>query len=141
MTKSYFVDTNIFIYASGKDHAYKVPSVGFLEKMAKGKIEVMISSEVLQEILYRFCVIKARKDGLVLCQKVVSLCPVIFPVTREDAVLAAKLMEQNDKLGPRDAIHCAVMKNNNISTIVSYDRDMDGLSGIKRVSPEMLLSF
>lgn len=138
MTKPCFVDTNIFIYASGKDHSYKAPCVGFLEKIAKGKIEVMISSEILQEILYRFCVIKARKEGLILCRKVASLCPVILPVTREDAVLAVSLMEQHAKLGPRDAIHCAVMKNNMISTIVSYDRDMEGLSGVKRMTPEMI---
>jgi predicted nucleic acid-binding protein len=39
------------------------------------------------------------------------------------------------RLRPRDSIHAATAIENKITTIISYDRGFDGVSGLKRIEP------
>lgn len=61
-----FVDTNIFIYASGAPSPYKKPAEEILIKIAKNQLKAVTNSEVLQEILYRYYAIKEPKKGFIL---------------------------------------------------------------------------
>ncbi len=130
-----FVDTNIFMYAVGADHPYKVPSLRFFETVAQGKGEIAISAEVLQEILYRFWAIRRMDEGFQLFDYAQSLCHWVLPVTQEEVQKAKELMVGIPKISPRDAIHVATMKKNRISTIISYDQGFDCVKEIKRIEP------
>lgn len=58
----------------------------------------------------------------------------LIPVKRT-TVLKAQEISEAYKLKPRDALHAAAAIENKISVIVSYDKDFDGIEGIKRVEP------
>lgn len=130
-----FVDANIFMYAIGGGHPYKIPSLKFFELVTQEKRELVINVEVLQEILYRFWAIKRMKEGFELFTYAQSLSTFILPITGEDVTWAKKMMEKITQLSPRDALHAATMKNNRIATIVSYDRGFDQIKEIKRIEP------
>ena len=49
-----FVDSNIPMYVAGRDHPNREPSKRFLERVRSSEIEACTSTEVLQEILYRY---------------------------------------------------------------------------------------
>ena len=49
-----FVDTNVFIYAVGRDHPMKRPCVHVIKRIRDGGIVAVINTEIIQEILYRF---------------------------------------------------------------------------------------
>jgi len=49
-----FVDSNIPKYVAGRPHAHQEPSRHFLDAVARKEIDACTSSEVLQEILYRY---------------------------------------------------------------------------------------
>lgn len=131
-----FVDTNIFIYSVGRDHPYKSPSLHFLSSVAEGKEKIVISAEVLQEILYRFWSIRRMKDGFELFEQAVSLSEMVLPIFQETTKKAKELLRLQPDIGPRDAFHVATMLENKISTIVSYDRHFDLVKDIKRIEPE-----
>jgi len=38
-------------------------------------------------------------------------------------------------LKPRDALHIATMLENGVSTMLSFDKDFDGVKGIERIEP------
>ena len=59
-----FVDSNILMYASDKEHPNKIPSIKVLELISEGKIIGMTSTEVFQEILYRYQAIELLDKGL-----------------------------------------------------------------------------
>ena len=59
----------------------------------------------------------------------VHICPVVFPVTLADTDWATQLLV-GQQMGAREAIHAAVMLNNDVRTIASFDR----VGGIERVS-------
>jgi predicted nucleic acid-binding protein len=66
----------------------------------------------------------------------VRICPYIYPVTLADTDLAVDLYSNqakaSKKVGVRDSIHVAVMKNNGIQKIASYDTGFDNFKGISR---------
>ncbi len=58
-----FIDSNIFMYAGGVEHAKKAPSLAFLSSIASKEVEACTSVEVLQEILHRYRSIDRWNDG------------------------------------------------------------------------------
>lgn len=50
-------------------------------------------------------------------------------------ILKAQEIVEKHRLTPRDAIHAATAIENNINTIVSYDKDFDNLDTVKRIEP------
>jgi uncharacterized protein len=133
-----FIDTNIPMYAAGKDHPFKNKCLGILESIAREEIEAYTDTEVLQEILYRFSYINQRKIGFDLFDLFATIMDgVILPILQNDIILARLLAEKEEtvKLSPRDLIHLAVMLNNDIRHIVTTDRGFARIPGIEVITP------
>lgn len=130
-----FVDTNIFIYASGDPHPYKEPSKHILERIAQNQLKAVTNTEVLQEILHRYCVIKDRARGFTIFDDCIKIIPVILPITKQDISKAREILQEYPLLEARDATHAAVMFNRGIKTICSYDKHYDQIKELKRVEP------
>lgn len=128
-----FVDSNIPMYVAGRDHPLKEPARRFLARVRAAKVDACTSTEVLQEILYRYTAL----DRLDLAQEVydlfVQLCPVVFSVTLADTDRAKELLGAHTGLGARDAIHAAVMMNHDVRHIATFDTGFDGLKEIDRL--------
>ena len=134
--KTVFVDSNIFMYAAGKAHAHKEPSVRFLLRIAEGDMQAVTSCEVLQEIIYRYWSIKEQDIGMRIVDHIIALIPAILPVTRADILRAKELLIQSPTITPRDALHAAVMLRHQIPTICTFDKHFDRIDGIKRLTPQ-----
>jgi predicted nucleic acid-binding protein len=130
-----FVDANIFMYAAGRDHPYKVPCLHALELIEKGNLPAVADVEVLQELLYRYWHIGELEKGLRLYDDFEALVPEIFDVTLRDVDRARSLMKKKRALSPRDALHVAVMLNHRVQEILSVDTDFDAVTGIRRINP------
>lgn len=128
-----FVDSNIPMYVAGREHPNRAPSMRFLEMARAGEIRICSSAEVLQEILYRYASIGQREVGYRVYDLFVALCPVVFPVTIADTDRAKELLAGMKGPSVRDAVHAAVMLNNDIQRIATFDRGFDGIPGVTRV--------
>ena len=53
-----FIDSNIPMYVAGANHPHRAPAVRFLERVRRGEVEASTSTEVLQEILYRYSALR-----------------------------------------------------------------------------------
>lgn len=129
------LDVNIFMYAAGAPHPHKEPSLRLLQRVVDNELDVVTDTEALQEILYRYWKLKRAAQGIALVEEVTRLMPVILPVQRADAILAASLLGQHPQIEPRDAIHAAVMLNAGIAHLYSYDEHFDLVAGLKRLLP------
>jgi len=129
-----FVDSNIPMYVAGREHPSRGPALRFLERVRAGEIEACTSTEVLQEILYRYAALKRLDLARQVYELFVQLCSVVHPVTLADSDRAKELTCGNSGLGARDAIHAAVMLNNDLRHIASFDRAFDGLPEIERLA-------
>lgn len=131
-----FVDSNIPMYVAGRDHPNRGPALRLLERARAHELELCSSTEVLQEILYRY----VRLDQVALAAEVYDLfvpqCAVVLPVTIADTDRARKLLLEVPGVGVRDAVHAAVMLENGIRTIATFDQAFDRIPGIERLPLE-----
>ena len=128
-----FVDSNVPMYVAGRDHPLREPARRFLERVRAGDVEICTSTEVLQEILYRYAALRRRDLAATVYDLFVQLCPVVFPVTLADTDRAKTVMINTDTISVRDAVHAAVMLNNSVSQIATFDEGFDAVDGIERV--------
>lgn len=128
-----FVDSNIPMYVAGRDHPHRDPSRRFLERARAGDIDICTSTEVLQEILYRYAALKRLDLAAAVYDLFVQLCPTVLPVTLADTDRAKTLMTGSAQVGARDAIHAAVMLNHDIDQIATFDGGFDRIGGLTRL--------
>jgi uncharacterized protein len=133
-----FIDTNIPMYAAGKEHPLKDSCLDILRSVACGELIAYTDTEVFQEILYRYFSINKRKFGLQIFDSYSQIMyDSVLPVRHEDMILARKLSDQisNVKLSHRDLIHLAVMLNNGIGHIITTDRAFEKIDNIQVIYP------
>lgn len=130
-----FIDSNIPMYVAGRDHPSREPSRRFLEEVRSGLVEGCTSTEVLQEILYRYFALKRPDLAEQVYDLFVQLCPTVFPVTLADTDRARILLSRGLGIGVRDAVHAAVMLNNDVLRIATFDRAFDRMEQIERLTP------
>jgi len=128
-----FVDSNVPMYVAGREHPHRGPARRFLERARSGSLEICTSTEVLQEILYRYTALKRTDLAGAVYDLFVQLCPIVFPVTLADTDRARRLVVDRPETRVRDAIHAAVMLNNDVSDIATFDRGFHLIEGVRRV--------
>ncbi|HXG56910.1 MAG TPA: type II toxin-antitoxin system VapC family toxin [Vicinamibacterales bacterium] len=63
----------------------------------------------------------------------VQICPVVLPVTLADTGRAKDLLVTTAGVSARDAVHAAVMLNNNVRQIATFGSGFDRFDGIERI--------
>lgn len=131
----YLVDTNIFVYARGRDHPYRGPCRAVLEAVRDGLVVLEASVELVQEfahLLLRRGV--GREQALDEIEEVRSQCrlhPFDVPVLHE----ATALLRRYPQLEVRDAVHAATAVQAGLPAIVSTDIAFDAVDEVQRIDP------
>ncbi len=131
----YFLDTCVPLYAVGMPHPYRDACRAVIRGASRREFRAVTSTEVIQEIAYRFSALERRAEGVQLARDFADTVTDVLPVTREDALRSLELLEGHPVLRPRDALHVAVMEAAGLRLIVTADRHFDGLTDIRRVDP------
>ncbi|HXH93618.1 MAG TPA: type II toxin-antitoxin system VapC family toxin [Thermoanaerobaculia bacterium] len=129
-----FIDSNIPMYVAGREHPNREPSLRFLEAVRRNDVEGCTSTEVLQEILYRYSALGRLDVAREVYNFFVAMCPMIFDVTLTDTNMARDLLMKHRGISARDAVHAAVMLNHDIELIATFDSDFDRVAGIRRLA-------
>lgn len=129
-----FVDSNIPMYVAGREHPLRGPALRFLGKARDGDVEICTSTEVLQEVLYRYSALKRPDLAGSVYDLFVHMCPVVLPVALADTDRARRLVTDVPGISVRDAIHAAVMLNHDVTDIATFDTGFDRVPGVRRVA-------
>lgn len=129
-----FVDSNVPMYVAGREHPNREPARRFLGRARTGEVPICTSTEVLQEILYRYVALERVDLAMTVYDLFVEVCPVVLPVTLADTDRARDLLRESTGLSVRDAVHAAVMLNNEVTDIASFDEGFDRIAGIRRLT-------
>ncbi|MGE3841118.1 MAG: type II toxin-antitoxin system VapC family toxin [Vicinamibacterales bacterium] len=129
-----FVDSNVPMYVAGRDHPHRAAARRFLERARAGEVDICTSTEVLQEILYRYGALKRLDLAASVYDLFVQLCPTVLPVTLADTDRAKSLIVGKGRIAVRDAVHAAVMLNNAVAEIATFDEAFDRIAGVTRFS-------
>ena len=121
------------MYVAGREHPHREPAMRFLARVKEGAVEGCTSTEVLQEILYRYTALGKRGLAREVYTLFVDICPVVLSVDLADTDLACQLMSELPDISARDAIHAAVMRNHDVESIATFDEDFGRIPGIRRI--------
>lgn len=128
-----FVDSNIPMYIVGWPHPNKDAARRVLEQCITRGERLVTSAEVLQEIMHRYHAIR-RPDAIQPAfDAVLGVVDEVYPIDESDVRRAKDLMMGLSKLSARDALHVAVMKQQGIERVMSFDTGFDSVGWIERV--------
>jgi len=137
-----YVDSNVFLYPI----VYRLETIeeakeskNFLLKISEGSVEACTATITWDEIVWVIRRIFGLKPSIELGRKFLEFPNLKLLSVKRSVILRAQRLIEKYKIKPRDAIHAATALENNIETIVSYDRDFDKLEEIKRLDPRSLL--
>ncbi|MCY0874309.1 MAG: PIN domain-containing protein [Acidianus infernus] len=114
---TYFIDSNVFVYAKIGDKKYGKCSQEIIKAIYKGKIEAIIDTVVLLEVANALRKLKV-KDVEEEILAILSLPIQVVEVTKEDIIQAVK----EDDLSPYDALHYVISKKSS-AIIITADQD------------------
>lgn len=135
-----FLDVNVPMYAAGTDHPYKESCIWVLTEIVNDRLDAVIDTEIIQEILYRYGALQQWEVGVQMARSLLDLVPTVLPVTVNDMHVAVALFADYAAQGvkARDVVHAAVMHNHQLVHIISADKHFDQIDGIIRLDPQSL---
>ena len=136
MSRVAFIDANVPIYATGRDHPNKEPCARILMMVAESPLVFITDVEVLQELVHRYIALGRWTLGREVLQSFAEVMQDrIEPVYEEDIHLAARLADHHPGISARDLVHVAVMERLGADRIISADSDFDRLPNVTRLNP------
>lgn len=131
----YLVDTNIFVYARGREHPYREPCRALLRAAGDGLIQLDGSVEVVQEFTH-LLVRRGLDREQVLAEAREVRSQYRLHAFDEDVLRTVlTLLANYTELGVRDAVHAATALRAGITQIVSADHVFDAVGEVTRVDP------
>lgn len=117
-----FVDTNVIMYAVGREHPLREEARSFWLEQARSGEVLVSSAEVLQELLHAYLPVGrlGTLDAALTLAR--SRLGVIWSVEREDVELARSLVDRHPGLGARDLIHVACCARRAVDRVKTFDR-------------------
>lgn len=128
------VDSNIPMYLIGASHPHKNDAQRLLERLVSDRQRLVTDAEVLQEILHRYVAIDRRDAIQPAFDALLRVVDQVMPVDGAVVERAKQIVMGNRRMSARDAVHLAVMEQNGIDRILSFDSGFDGFPGITRLS-------
>jgi len=127
------VDSYIPMYLIGVDHTHKFDSQRLIEKFLSERQRLVSDAEVLQEILHRYTSIRRHRFIQQAFDALYGIVDEVLPVDKEVMERAKQIVLAHTEASARDAVHLAVMEQNGIDRILSFDSGFDQFPGITRL--------
>jgi len=135
----YLIDANIFLEVQLDQENAKVCE-NVLRKLQQGEIEgILIDFTIDTIVVIMENYGKSWNDIKIFLSSLFGYEGIYVQFTTLSDRIAATNYMKNFGLDFDDALVLQAMKKNGIASIISYDKDFDKVSGIKRVLPENLL--
>ena len=128
------VDSHIPMYLVGSPHPHKTDAQRLLEKLIANRERLVTDAEALQEILHRYVAIGRRDAIQPAFDALLGVVDEVLSVDRVAVERAKQIVLGYRQLSARDAVHLAVMEQNGVRQILSFDAGFDAFPGIARLS-------
>lgn len=122
------------MYQVGGQHPHKADAQRLLERLVSDRERLVTDAEVLQEILHRYAAIDRRDAIQPTFDALLRIVDEVFPVDLSAAEKAKTILLGHPRLSSRDALHLAIMEQQGVERILSFDAGLDGFPGITRLA-------
>ncbi len=129
------LDTTVLAYAVGADHPLRVPCRAIVDAIGDGRIAATTTIEVVQEFLHVHARRGRREAAIERARDYLRLLSPLREVQAEDFEAALVLFAAQPTLGAFDSVLAAVAMRNPPGVLVSADRALARVSGLRHVDP------
>lgn len=134
--RRFLFDTSIFIYALGREHAYREPCREILRRAGADELIGEASADLVQELAHqRFRRTGDRAEAADAAKTATRLCR-LHPLEPDDVLRGIDLFATNPRLDARDAVFAALALNRGIDAVLATDRAFDEVEGLERIDPD-----
>ncbi|WP_343571513.1 type II toxin-antitoxin system VapC family toxin [Mycobacterium sp.] len=123
-----FVDTNVFMYAVGRDHPLRTPARDFFAHSVEQVDRLVTSAEVIHELLHAYLPV-GRVATLDAALTLARSLTESWPVEPADVFHARSLHNRHRGLGARDLLHLACCQRRGVTRIKTFDRTLASAFG------------
>lgn len=116
-----FVDTNVFMYAVGREHPLRDEARAVFRDPGSGP-PLVTSAEVLQELMHAYLPVGRLESLDAALELARGRTAAIWTVEAEDVGLARGLAVKHPGLGARDLLHLACMTRRGATGLRTFDR-------------------
>ena len=109
------------MYAVGASHPNRQSADDFFVSARQTDAKLATSAEVLQELLHVHSAIGKPQNLFAALSLVEEARVEIWPLEKEDVMLAAQLRETHPSLSARDLCHLASCQRRNIDEMMTFD--------------------
>lgn len=128
------LDSNVPMYLVGADHPHKIDAQRVLADLIVRGERLVTDVEVFQEMMHRYVAIQRPEAIQPAFDVVLDLADEVLSIGIDEVQEAKRVVLGRFDVSARNAIHVAVMRAHEISTIVSFDAGFDRIPGIERLS-------
>ena len=119
-----FVDTNVVMYAVGREHPLRAEAQAFFRRQLEEPEGLVTSAEVLQELLHAYLPVDRLETLEAAFALVEASIPTIWSIEPDDVRYARTLVESQTQLGARDLLHLACCHRRGVDRIQTFDRSL-----------------
>jgi uncharacterized protein len=130
-----FVDSAVLMYAAGRDHPLRAPSIRFLDQVADGSIQAITSVEVVQEVFHRYLSLRRPDLARIVAKDAQDMFAPVVPITHALMRRIPDLVDKYPRLQARDLVHVATCIHEGVTEIISPDKAFDQVSEVRRIDP------
>lgn len=131
-TTTHYLDANVFVYASSRNDALGQAARRLLQAIQAGTIQGVTSCLTFDEVIY--VLKKMFPDNILAAGEQILNLDIKFLAADKPLLHSMLYLVNTYHLQPRDALHLATMQAHHITTLVSDDKDFDGIPSIERRS-------
>lgn len=130
------VDTNVFLRFILKDHPIQSPkAAGLFQKAKKGSVDLWTTEWVISEIIWVLETYYKKPKAVIIqiVRKILNTKGI--KINNKEIVIESINLYETLNIEFEDAINSLLARENQISTIYSFDRHFDRVSFLKRKEP------
>ena len=121
------------MYLVGAAHPHKTDAQQLLERLIAGRERLVTDAEVLQEILHRYVAIDRRDAIQPAFDALLGVVDEVYSVDLAAVERAKAILLERRQLSARDALHVAVMEQQRVTRILTFDAGFDDVPGVERI--------
>ena len=129
--ETYYIDSNVFIFAYNDDEKLGELSRQILNLIINNKINAFTSILTFDELFYQVKRLKGRENALLSSKLFLNLKNLNFIDVNLNILANSYSILKNYNLNPRDAIHLSCALFRNIKNIITDDEDFNNIKDIK----------
>jgi uncharacterized protein len=124
------LDTNVLVYAVGRDHPLREPAQTLLGAAESRRVAITTTPDVIQEFTHVYSLTRPRDETAERALDFARACSPMVTSRESDVSVAIELFRRHERIDAFDCLLAAIGLREGVDGLVSADRAFGLVSGL-----------